>query len=411
MNPYELKQVDQAERRSVLRQLGGFCALTAASTIVSPALAAVPDSAGTPVQRDFLWSKRVADTLIARFPNPDESHWKGNNNHFSWQAGYAMFTLEKLWRLTGELRYFDYVCRYVDQQVGEHGEIPGFKPTALDNFIPGYAILFLYEQTKRDKYRIAAKTIHEAFDGYPRNVDGSFWHSDWAKHQMWVDGVFMGEIFEARFGKVMGDRAAFDQVTSQMKTVLAHCLKQNGLLLHGWDESRNASWADKQTGLAPEVWSEGLGWFAVLLADVFDYLPADHTERPYLMNVLRNLCNGLRSVQDTHTGMWCQVVDKQRRPGNWNETSGTGMFTYLIRKSINRGYISRKSFMPVVQRAYRGMVKKAVPAADGRTDIVDLSSIGIQNDYNAYIHCPKETNTFAGITSFILGTSIMEADG
>jgi unsaturated rhamnogalacturonyl hydrolase len=54
-----------------------------------------------------------------------------------------------------------------------------------------------------------------------------------------------------------------------MKLVLGHCRKANGLLLHGWDESRTASWADRETGLAPEVWSEGLGWFAVLIADVF----------------------------------------------------------------------------------------------------------------------------------------------
>jgi rhamnogalacturonyl hydrolase YesR len=107
--------------------------------------------------------------------------------------------------------------------------------------------------------------------------------------------------------------------------------------------------------------------------------------------------------------MWCQVVDRPREAGNWNETSGTGMFTFLIRNSIDKGYIRRKEYMPVVRKAYAGIVTKAVPATDGRFDIVDCSSIGIMDNYQAYVRCAKETNTFAGVASFILGTSIMEA--
>ena len=355
------------------------------------------------------WSTTLADTLINRFPDPDSIHWRNSTNHFSWQAGYVMFAMEKLWRRTGDPRYLQYIQHYVDQQVDEQGRIAGFSASALDNFLPGYAILFMFEQTKQEKYRIAATTIHQSFANYPRNADGSLWHSVKARHQMWVDGVFMGEIFEARYGAVMHDRLATDQVTRQMKLVMGHCRKKNGLLLHGWDESKAASWANKNTGLAPEVWSEGLGWFALLVADVFDYLPADHPDRPVLMKALRALCVGLKKVQDPNTGLWFQIVDKPREAGNWNETSGSGMFTYLIRNSINKGYISRKQYLPVVRKSYAALITKAVRGSDDRFDVVDCSSIGIMNSYQDYIHSPKETNTFAGITSFILGTGIMEA--
>jgi rhamnogalacturonyl hydrolase YesR len=106
--------------------------------------------------------------------------------------------------------------------------------------------------------------------------------------------------------------------------------------------------------------------------------------------------------------MWCQVVDKPDAPGNWDETSGTGMFLYLIRKSMDRGYVSRTEYAPVVERAYAGIIKKARAGADGLIDVFDCSSIGIQDNFQAYINSPKEVNPFAGVTSFILGTSIME---
>jgi rhamnogalacturonyl hydrolase YesR len=374
------------------------------------------------------YSIAVAQSFMKRVPDPDSIHWVGQTNSFSWQAGYVMFAMEKMWRSTGDSIYFDYIKKYVDEHVDENGNVPRFSSNALDNFLPGYAITFMYEQTKKDKYRIAAKKVRDGFNYYPRNSDGSFWHGDWAKHQLWVDGVFMGQMFLARYASVFGDSDYafkmvflghagnvvagsdydYGTVALQMKRALKHCLKPNGLLLHGWDESKKASWANKETGLAPEVWSEGLGWYAVLMADVFDFLPSSHPDYQYLMSALKNLCKGLKDVQDPVTGMWCQVVDKCNSPDNWNETSGTGMFLYLIKKSIERGYIDKKEYDPVVKKAYKGIIKKAKMNSNGFVDIYDCSSIGIMDNYEMYISQPKEVNTFAGVTSFILGTLSME---
>ena len=46
----------------------------------------------------------------------------------------------------------------------------------LDYIQPGMLILFLYEQTGAEKYKIAARAVREAFDKIPRNPDGGFWH-------------------------------------------------------------------------------------------------------------------------------------------------------------------------------------------------------------------------------------------
>ena len=355
------------------------------------------------------YSVAVARNFIERFPDPNVIHWTGQSNSFSWQAGYIMFALEKMWRLTGDPRYFNYIQKYVDMHVDGQGNAPSFSSNALDNFLPGYAITFMFEQTHQDKYKIAADKVRNGFVNYPRNSDGSFWHGDWAKHQLWVDGVFMGQMFLARYGASVGDSSnAFDEVGRQMTLVLKHCQKPNGLLLHGWDESKQASWADKQTGLAPEVWSEGLGWYAVLIADVFDYLPKSHPDYPVLMSALQKLCAGLKEAQDPQTGLWCQVVDKPGQPGNWNETSGSGMFIYLIKKAIDKGYIGSAEYSPVVRKAYEAIILKTRRNEKGYIDLIDCSSIGIQNNYRAYISQPKEVSTFAAFGSFILGASIME---
>ena len=354
------------------------------------------------------YSVLVAKSFLERVPDPTNIHWVGQNNSFSWQAGYIMFAMEKMWRYTGDPAYFNYIKKYVDEHVDGQGNTPRFSSNALDNFLPGYAITFLYEQTRQDNYKTAANRVRSGFINYPRNSDGSFWHGEWAKHQLWVDGVFMGEMFRARYDSALGGGDAFGEVVKQMKLALQHCQKPNGLLLHGWDESKQASWADKETGLAPEVWSEGLGWYAVLIADVFDYLPKSHPDYPVLMSALQKLCAGLKEAQDPKTGLWCQVVDKCGQPGNWNETSGTGMFLYLLKKAMDKGYINSGEYSPVVQKAYAGIIQKTRRNEKGLIDLIDCSSIGIQNNYQAYISQPKEVSTFAAFGSFILGTSIME---
>jgi rhamnogalacturonyl hydrolase YesR len=358
---------------------------------------------------DKSYSVDVAKSFIQRIPDPDSIHWVGQPNSFSWQGGYIMFAMEKMWRSTGDSVYYNYIKKYVDGHVDANGDVQQFSNNALDNFLPGYAIIFMYEQTGEEKYKLAAQKVRDGFNNYPRNSDSSFWHGNWAPHQLWVDGVFMGQMFLARYGSVIGDSAyAFGEVTRQMKLVLKHCLKPNGLLLHGWDESKEASWANKETGLASEVWSEGLGWFAVLMADVFAYLPKEHPDYPYLMSALQNLCAGLKEVQDPITGMWCQVVDKCDQPGNWNETSGTGMYLYLLKKSMDKEYINPEEYAPVVKKAYEGIIKKTSLNEKGFIDLIDCSSIGIQNDYQQYISQPKEISPFAAFGSFIIGTGIME---
>jgi rhamnogalacturonyl hydrolase YesR len=350
------------------------------------------------------WAVRMANSVLARHPNPDTIA----SSNFSWEVGYAMWTLEKVWRATQDPKYYDYIKKYVDQHVDANGNLSGFSASRLDDFLPGYAILLVFEQTKDPRYSKAATTMRDAFDSYPHNSDGGFWHSTGNPNQMWVDGVFMGEMFRVRYGYAVGGIADFDVVVTQMTDIVNHCMKTDGLLLHAYDESKKASWANPTTGLSPEVWSEGLGWYAVLIADVFDYLPADHSGRPGLMTILGQLTAGLKANQDAKSGRWCQVVDKCTLSDNWDESSGTGMFLYLTKKSIDKGYIDATQYGTVVSSAYQGLVQKATVNSDGTVDINDCSSIGVQGSYSAYVSKAKQVSPPSCVSSFIAGTLMVE---
>ena len=63
-----------------------------------------------------VWSDRVSKSFIARTPDPDSICWKPRTNHFSWQAGYIMFAMEKMWQATGDSTYFNYtICCFLNR--------------------------------------------------------------------------------------------------------------------------------------------------------------------------------------------------------------------------------------------------------------------------------------------------------
>ena len=74
------------------------------------------------------WSTATADTFLEEVPGPGLNPLRslGATNHFSWQAGYAMFTFEKLWRLTGEpkvLRLHQALRRPAGRRAGQRAQL------------------------------------------------------------------------------------------------------------------------------------------------------------------------------------------------------------------------------------------------------------------------------------------------
>ncbi len=352
-------------------------------------------------------STALADTILQRFPNPDDIPYRS----WCYVQGYVLCGFEKLWAYTGDEKYFDYIKKFVDQHVTAEGSIRNFTGESLDDIMAGTMIVAVYERYPETKYRVAADKVRETFNDYPRNADGGFWHGRALPHEMWIDGVFMGGMFLARYGAVIGDADyCFDEVTRQILLLASHCSKgDTGLFLHAYDEARRASWADPVTGLSPEVWSEGLGWYALILVETLKVLPVHHANREPVLNILRELVEGLRKTQDADTGLWYQVVDRGQRGDNWHDTSGSAMFVYAIQQAIDLGYVDPEKYGIVVKKGYDGIASKAVIRDDGLLDVYDAGDgVCVQNSYEDYINYPKTVNAKEAVGSFLWAAVIVE---
>ena len=352
-------------------------------------------------------SVALADSILTRFPNPDHIPYRS----WCYVQGYVLAGFEKLWAYTGDPRYFEYIQKFVDQHVTANGDLRDFTGESLDDMMAGTMVVAVYEHTADLKYRLAAAKIRQAFEDYPCNSDGGFWHARSLPHEMWIDGVFMGQMFLTRYGAVIGDRDyCFDEATRQILILASHCRKgDTGLFLHAYDESRNAAWTDPATGLSPEVWSEGLGWYALVLVESLMVLPLDHPSRPQVVKILLTLVEGLRKTQDANTGLWYQIVDKGDRPDNWHDTSGSAMFLYIIQRAIDLGFVGAEKYGSVIERGYQGLISKAAVNMDGLVDIYDAcDGVCVQPSYADYINYPKSINAKEAVGSFLWATVAIE---
>jgi unsaturated rhamnogalacturonyl hydrolase len=317
----------------------------------------------------------------------------------------------RLYEKTGEEKYRQYVIDYCEKHVHENGNLHAFKGDSLDDIMAGSVLVWAWQNTKQEKYKIACGHVRRAFDDYPRNPDGGFWHSRNLHGQMWVDGVFMGLMFLVRYGAFIDDRDyCFNEAVHQLSVVFDRCEKDDsGLLYHAYCENSRAAWANPITGKSQEIWCEGLGWYAMILADVLEILPRGHEGYDRLSMQMRKLVNGLEKVQDKASGLWYQVVDKPSHPRNWHDTCGSAMFLYAIKKAGILGITGQEQNERITAKAFAGLKTKCQVDLEGNANIYDAcDGLCVQLNYDIYTGYAKNVNAKEAVAAFLWACQIME---
>ena len=360
----------------------------------------------TPLQ----WSVRMAESEMARRGN--SLAWKADGKaKWDYAAGLLTYSLLKLNETAPDPRLVAFSGNAIGSFIAPDGSIQGYKPADfnLDNINSGKTALALWRLTGDERYRKAAALLRRQFETQPRTGDGGFWHKQRYPHQMWLDGLYMASPFYAECAQTFKEpAAALDDVAKQIRLVGAHTFDPaTGLFYHGWDESREQSWADKATGRSPSFWSRAIGWYGMAMVDVLDFVPADHPARAEIIAQLQKLIAGVAKQQDPATCLWYQVTDQGALPGNYLESTASAMFVYTIAKAVNHGYASR-DYVPMLQKGYGGLIARRLQiGGDGRISLTHCCQVaGLGNGRNGtceyYFGEPIVENDLKGTGPFIL---------
>lgn len=359
---------------------------------------------------EHAWSVRMTEALMARHSDLSDE--------WSHEYGVVLKAVEEVWKRTKRNQYWEFIQRSIAPNVSEEGEIRGYalEEYSLDHINSGRLLFPLYDRTGEARYRKAAFRLRDQFRTHPRTEEGGFWHKGIFERQMFLDGAYMGAPFYAEFAQRFGEPEGFDDVAKQILLLAKHTRDEaTGLHVHGWDETKSQFWADPETGRSPSFWSRAMGWYAMAIVDILDFLPAGHPQRSEIVAILRNLMAAVLKVRDPQTGVWNQIADRPATDGNYPEASASCMFVYALAKGIRLGHLSG-DFRNELKAAYAGILRQFVGQDERGLPVLKgtckTAGLGLDprrdGSFAYYVSEPVADNDFKGVGAFILASVEME---
>lgn len=359
---------------------------------------------------DQNWSVNMANSIIEKYPYLTDK----------WQYDYGVVFkgMEYVYKKTNDKKYFNYIKENIDYFVEEDGNIKKYNLTEynIDHINNGKSLFFLYKETKQEKYKKAIELLRNQLKTHPRTTEGGFWHKNIYPHQMWLDGIYMASPFLAEYAHEFGEADLFDDVAKQIILCAKHTKDPiTGLHYHGWDESRNQKWSNKITGCSPNFWGRAMGWYAMAIVDILDYLPENHESRESIIGIFESMIEALIKYQDKETGLWYQVVNRPDIEKNYHEASASCMFSYAIAKAINNDYISHK-YLDNLEMAYKGIINNFVKMDNngyyelhGTCMVAGLGGNPYRDgSVEYYLSEPIKVDDFKGVGAFIKASAEIE---
>ena len=184
-----------------------------------------------------------------------------------------------------------------------------------------------------------------------------------AGHNQMSDSVFMVCPLLAAAHGLTGKQEYLDACLAHYEYIRSICLRDDGIYRHSPQDEA--------------AWGRGNGFPALGLALSLSWIPEDSPAHKPLLAKLQAHIDALLPHQDI-TGMWHQVID---HPEVYREMTSTCMFTFAIARCLNRGWLPKAKYLPVVKKSWPAINRRISPNGE----LLDVcTGTGKQKNLRAY---------------------------
>jgi len=300
--------------------------------IALPASAQKTSSERAPSKKEI--TAAMQQVFAWQVANPVELNLK-NNNVWARAAFYA--GIMSAYRETKDQRYLDQALKWANERDWKLGE----RPRHADDQAAGQTFLELYFLEKDPRRIAATKSTLDAMIADPKPGREDWW---------WCDALFMSPPVLARLYTATGDQKYLNFLNTMWWDTTAFLFDPSENLYY-----RDKNYIGKLNANGKKIfWARGNGWVMGGTVRVLQHLPKKDPARQQYIELLQKMAAAVSKLQGTD-GLWRpSLLDPLEAPVP--ETSSTGFFCYAITWGINQGYLDRKTYTPVVQKAWRGLL-------------------------------------------------------
>jgi len=273
------------------------------------------------------------------------THYK-ESKVWCYEDGVILLGSYDMYKATKDRFYLQFCIDYFDKNISEDGSLIGYSQEEcnIDDLQAGTALFYINKIQHEDKYDKALALLFSQLKIQPRTESGSFWHKNRYPHQIWLDGLYMGEPFYALNAIEDSSVKMRRDIIGQFENVDKYNYDpENKVYMHCYDETKSMQWADKSTGRSPNVWLRSVGWLAMASADVYDIFLGSSLavkERIYLKKFLSKVLASMEPYQDKKSGCYYDLPLLPDIKGNYLETSGSAMMAYGYLKGARIGMLN-----------------------------------------------------------------------
>jgi unsaturated rhamnogalacturonyl hydrolase len=265
-----------------------------------------------------------------------------------WTRAVYYEGLMDLYKVLPDLRYYQYAVQWGESHHWGLRNGPGTRNA--DNQCCGQTYIDLYLLDKVHPERI--RDIKISIDSMVNSSKEDDWN--------WVDALQMAMPVFARLSVLYNDPGYLEKM---------HKLYMYSKTVHGthglYNPEDNLWWRDKD--FVPPYkepngedcyWSRGNGWALAALVRVLNVVPKNAGHRDEYLKTFNEMVKVLPRLQRAD-GFWNVSLHDSTHFGG-KELTGTALFTYGMAWGINNGILPRRTYLPIVVRAWNAMTKDCV---------------------------------------------------
>lgn len=293
--------------------------------------------------------QKVADWQIEHFR--DKYSGRDKPHHIrDWTNGALYVGMLKWAQMSGDPRYQQWLKDIADRGDWELH----WRKYMADDHVVGQLYLDLYRQ-----YKDAAmlRPTQARFDDIMANPsDEPIELNNYANLERWTwcDALFMAPPVWAKLSNITGNPVYRDWMFEEFQATTDHLFDPKEGLYY-----RDNSYIGKVVNGEKVFWARGNGWVFAGLTLVMDEIPRDSAQFSYYQSLYLQMAKTLKRIQ-TPQGHWAMsLLDAKSYPTP--ETSGTSFFAYGFAWGINNGLLTRKEYLPTIERAWESLTSHITP--------------------------------------------------
>lgn len=295
--------------------------------------------------------QRANNYFMKKWPDPGAPTFGGGKERSSnlWTRGVYYEGLMAMYEVDKNKAYYDYAVLWGERH--NWGLRGGVETRHADNHCAGQTYIDLYN-LDGGKHPERIKDIKQSIDRMMATDKVDDWD--------WIDALQMAMPVYAKLGKLYNDTKYFER-NYQMYAYTKTKHGVNGL----YNPQDKLWWRDKDF-VPPYAepngqdcyWSRGDGWVVAALVRTLDITPKSDPHYAEYLQDYKDLLSALPSIQ-REDGLWNVSLHDPTHFGG-KEMTGSALFVYGMAYGINKGIIDRKTYLPVLLKAWNGIVTDCV---------------------------------------------------